>query len=222
MVLRKAVAEPHYCDTYADLLLAFKLRLAILARGGDAIGSAASLFICVCQSELEEMSCSSQQELAANSEQRRRIIAKMKLMGKLFIRRLICEDYIVAFLNKLICPKLPNEFWVECVCELVINIAKTFESSSSGRTALNIVCDRLLALHESNAYSKRIRFIIQDVLESSTAGWLRTLFQPCAKTKHEIRRKQEIELDMRNSGWFVATFENEIAGATPEFLRNVV
>jgi len=71
-------------------------------------------------------------------------------------------------------------------------------------------------------YSKRIQFMIQDLLDARTAGWSKKVFKISAKTKGEIRLQQEQELDARLRGKDVFQAELVVAGQRPGCLSSVM
>merc|ERR1711957_261072 len=80
------------------------------------------------------------------------------------------------------------------------NIGSTLESTPAGRDTLLCVLARLRDLQEqinpesrngTRVYSKRIQFVIQDILDMKEVAWAKKSFKPSAKTKNEIRKEHE-------------------------------
>merc|ERR1712100_889808 len=78
--------------------------------------------------------------------------------------------------------------------------------SPAGKAALVNIFGRLKELKSlaspagRSAYSKRVQFTIQDVLDARAAGWQKKSFKATAKTKDEIWKEQEQELRAQGNG----------------------
>lgn len=229
LIFRKALAEPHYCETYADMVFALKQRLPEFksATGGKTVTFKAALLNAT-QSEFESLSEiltlaeAEKKGLAPEDierlekKRRDRARANMKFIGQLFLRALLGTRIIESVIRDLAkCNAeavVPEDAIVECLCELLQNIGYTLEASgASGQAVLTEVCTRLQNLKGN--YGKRIQFAIQDVLDIRSAGWKKKTFIHSAKTKEEIRKEQELELRAAACGREVSSAEMQIAGA---------
>jgi hypothetical protein len=229
LIFKKALAEPHYCETYADMVLALKQCMPEFPSptGNKPITFKAAL-LNTTQSEFEALS----QILTITAEEsnglqadeidtlrkkrRDRARGNMRFIGQLFLRALLGSRIIESIIKDLVkCedPDLtPEEAIVECVCELLQNTGYTLEcSGEAGKASLSKVCDKLCAI--KGKYSKRIQFGIQDVLDIRGAGWKKKSFKASAKTKGEIRREQEQDLWAAACGRDMQRAEVQIAGA---------
>merc|ERR1719171_253383 len=74
----------------------------------------------------------------------------------------------------------PPEHSIECACEIVMTIGPVLDSTAHGTKALSQIESRLAALQHMRrgddassptAYSKRIFYTIQDVLDLRKANW---------------------------------------------------
>jgi hypothetical protein len=66
-----------------------------------------------------------------------RILGNMKLIGQLFLRKLLSQRIVRAVVLELIFKEAsPEEHYIECLCVLLKNIGSTMEASSSGREYL--------------------------------------------------------------------------------------
>lgn len=229
LIFKKSLAEPHYCETYADMVSALKQRMPEFksSTGGKPITFKAAVLNAT-QSEFEALSdilTLSEEETRGleageidylKKKRKDRARANMKFIGQLFLRALLGTRIIESVIRDLAkCSTeaaVPEEPMVECLCELLQNIGYTLEvSGSGGQAALTEVCFRLQNLKKN--YSKRIQFAIQDVLDIRSAGWKKKSFKASAKTKEEIRREQEMELRAQACGHEVVAAEVQIAGA---------
>merc|ERR1711957_52832 len=122
--------------------------------------------------------------------------------------------------------KAPAEHVIECVCELFDSIGYTLDALPVGNAALTQVCCRLMDLkrHQlptgKRAYSKRIDFKIQDVLELRSGGWAKRVFKVSAKTKDAIRLQQQQDLEEDVTGIARAGSEIVVAGKRPAYLSS--
>merc|ERR1719409_419494 len=84
-----------------------------------------------------------------------------------------------------------------------------------------MVCGRLADLNQQKKangkpiYCKRIQFAIQDVLDARKAGWARKVFRAAAKTKEEIRRDVERDLQTPSHKRDASGSEFVVAGQRP-------
>jgi translation initiation factor 4G len=213
LIFKKALAEPHYCETYADLVFSLKSVFPEFPSptGGKPL-TFKSAVLNICQNEFEELlesAESSKQEVHNDPEEqeflwkkrRERMRANMKFVGHLFLRQLLSVKVIGSVIRELVsCDEvsiLPEEHAIECAIELCNAIGYTLEAMPVGASVLGQVCGRLLELKGSKtdqgkgAYSKRVQFQILDLLETRSARWAKKSFKTSAKTKDEIRQEQE-------------------------------
>jgi len=238
LIMKKSLSEPHYCETYADLVYMLKAEMPEFPSpdGGKPV-SFKSTLLNVCQNEFESMPSSMEaskeeaekydpEELEFIRKQRKnRVLANMKFIGHLFLRQLLTAKIIGSVIEDLsMCSQadvLPAEHVVECLCELLTSIGYTLESMPAGATALKQVCGRLMDLKTRKengkyVYGKRIQFGIQDLLDTRSRGWERKVFKTSAKTKDEIRQAQESDMKAATTGG--AASEKVIAGQRPAYL----
>lgn len=78
---------------------------------------------------------------------------------------------------------------MECICELLNSIGHTLDSRPAGKESIKQVCGRLLDLKQrkdkkgKGVYPMRVQFMIQDLLDTKNAGWMKKVFKATAKTK---------------------------------------
>jgi len=214
LIFKKALAEPHYCETYADLVFDLKGVMPEFPNpeGGKNITFKAAL-LNVCQSEFEAMpkTIAPTPEEAAEqagmdpeeirfreNKKKATFLANMKFIGNLFLRTLLTTKIIAGVMQDLMmceesADKVPEEHVVECVCELLSTIGYTLENQRIGHEAITQVCGKMLELklakkkdNKSGLLSKRIQFQIQDLLDMRANDWTKKVFKTAAKTKQEI------------------------------------
>lgn len=238
-IMKKALAEPHYSETYADLVFILKPKLPEFPcpEGGKPISFKSSL-LNVCQNEFEGIQVINLEEEKeglhpeeAEFERKRlkdRVLATMKWLGNLFLRQLLSAKIVGSIIADLaMCEdanSIPKEHIVECICELLTSIGYTLEAMPAGKGAMEQVCGRLLDLKSKkdkkgkSVYSKRVMFGVQDLLEARAAGWMKKVFKTTAKTKEEIARDQESDLQAQASGKAVSSAQWVAVGVRPAYL----
>jgi hypothetical protein len=246
LIFRKALAEPHYCETYADLI--FSLRSAFPEFPSDDGGkniTFKSSILNVCQNEFEALPRLSEKteedrekavgdgteesEIACK-RRKDRMLANMKLIGHIFLRQLLPSRVISSVIQELVLGNgdeenhTPEEHSIECACELLMSTGHTLESMASGRQSVQLVCCRLSELKNlktaegKGLYSKRIQFLVQDMLDARLAGWTKKSFKSSAKTKEEVRLDQERELTAKMQGETSPAAEQVVAGQRPNYV----
>jgi len=247
LIIKKAYSEPHYCETYADLVFKLKRFMPEFPNPdgeGKPVSFKSTLLNC-CQNEFDAMVTSppdqpqeeweglDQEEVDFRKQQRKaRTLANMKFIGHLFLRGLLTPKIISQVIQDLaMCDAgdtLPGEHVVECICELLNSIGYTLENMEgmpAGKKALTQVCGRLKDLkgrkdrNGRNVYSKRIQFQIQDLIDTRAAGWTKKVFKKAPKTKEEIRIEQDRDIRAQVTGKPTNDGASQvIAGARPTYM----
>jgi len=161
-------------------------------------------------------------------QKKNQVLSLMKLIGHLFLRDLLTTKVIAGIVQDLACcddvKQTPEEHIVECVLELLQSIGYTLEASA-GKAALLEVFRHLLDLKarkDKNGkaiYSKRLQFGIQDLVDVRAAGWLKKVFKAAAKTKEEIAKEQERDINAQAVGKAVTGAEFIRVGDKPAYLK---
>jgi hypothetical protein len=241
-IMKKALTEPHYCETYADLVYRLKGQTPEFQVEGHSkpVGLKSAL-LNICQTQFEDMQRDSlelsEQEAASldpaevefqRSQRKKTCLAQMKFLGHLFLRQLLTAKiigqiiYDLAMCDSTSNSELPAEHIVECICELLNSIGYTMDSLPVGKEAVRQVCLRLLDLKQmkdpktgKSRYSKRIQFAIQDLHETRHAGWTKKVFKAAAKTKQEIADDQRRD---EANGKAPDGSERILVGARPSYI----
>jgi len=237
LIFRKALAEPHYCESYADLVFALGWVLPEFPSLDDFPITFRSILLSLCQAEFEEALSTSveptdgegdSQELRTK-KRKDRMLAQVKFMGHLFLRETLTTDIVGWLLYSMVWSGipdvLPHEHSVECACELLYAIGFTLDSMPESWQAVEEVCTQLSELKSARtpdgraAYCKRLQFAIQDLLDTRAAGWAKKQFKSSAKTKEEIRMEQEWDSVARQWGGEPSTgAEVVVAGMWPAYM----
>jgi len=240
LIFKKALSEPHYCETYADLVFSLKSAFPQFPNpDGDKPLTFKGILLNICQSEFEALptslnptkdessTCAPEELDFRRKKTKDRVLANMKLIGHLFLRQLLSAKVIGSVIQELTlvdrADVVPEEHVIECAVELLMSIGHTLESMPVGKTALSQVCGRLLDLKQQKRngkglYSKRIQFAIQDLLDTRNAGWARKVFGGVAKTKEEIRLDQQRDLSAQAHGKDADGSQRIVAGQRPLYM----
>mmetsp|Transcript_15959 Transcript_15959/g.44153 ORF Transcript_15959/g.44153 Transcript_15959/m.44153 type:complete len:447 (+) Transcript_15959:2-1342(+) len=245
LIFNKALAEPHYCETYADLAFGLTAVLPEFSRpagqGGPAV-TLRSVLLGACQREFENLLAAMDEQTsdmdpeeidALRKSRRDRLRANTRLIGALFLRKLLATKVVGRLcceLTNCSSDQPPEEHAVECVCELLNSVGLTLESHPAGAEVIEQVCQRLKSLKDqkhgdskTGIYCKRVQFTIQDLLDTRGAGWSKISFKSAAKTKEEIRQQQERDEVMAkcSSNKHVVTpgAEKVLVGQRPSYLN---
>mmetsp|Transcript_18639 Transcript_18639/g.51100 ORF Transcript_18639/g.51100 Transcript_18639/m.51100 type:complete len:651 (-) Transcript_18639:292-2244(-) len=244
LIFKKALAEPHYCETYADLVFSLKSVFPEFpGEEGRKPVTFKSTLLNICQDEFEALptsleptdaereTCDAEEIEYQRKKKKDRLLANMKFIGHLFLRQLLSAKVIGSVLMELVLcgneTEVPQEHVIECACELLLSIGCTLEAMPAGAPALKGVCGRLKDLKNwkgkdgRGVYSKRIQFAIQDLLETRSAGWTKKTFKTTAKTKEEIRLEQQRELVAQSKGKDVGGSEHVVAGQRPVYIATI-
>lgn len=239
LIFQKSLGEPHYCETYSDMVFALKNRYPEFPapeEGEKAINFTRVLLNTV-QNEFEtlphtfeateeEKEKYSAEDLKLEMKKRKdKMLANMKFIGHLFLRQLLAVKVIGQVVHDLIGiqERLPEEHMIECVCELLQAIGYTLDSTTHGKLLMSQFSARLVDLKRiagpegETAFSKRIQFQIQDLLDLRANGWVKKLFKEQAKTRDEVRKDAMKEAKSAARGNEV-TFNTTTAGVRPSYI----
>jgi len=243
LIFKKALSEPHYCETYADLVLAWKAVAPEFASDGEGKPMTFKVALLnTVQAEFEALPkviAPSKEEAEMMdleeidywvSQRKGRFLANMKFIGHLFLRQLLSTKVVSFVLKELtFCDDvdtLPEEHILECACELIAAVGCSLEASTVGKACLEHICSRLLDLKQQRGpngrspYSKRIQFSIQDLFELRHAGWAKKVFKATAKTKEAIRLEQERDERAKSRGQDVDGSERVLLGQRPQHVQH--
>lgn len=240
IIFQKALCEPHYCETYADMIYSLRSRYPEFPpeNEGDKPITFTRVLLNTCQNEFETIPTTlepTEEERASHNEdelvilekkKKDKVLANMKFIGHLFLRQLLAVKVIGQVVHDLIGIKeqLPEEHMIECVCELLQTIGFTLEGTQHGKLLMSQFAARLMDLMKpgkdnKSAFSKRIRFCIQDMLDLRQQGWQKKLFKEQAKTLDEVR-KTAVKEERSKRGDQVC-FTTAVVGARPGYIDDL-
>eukprot|EP00913_Durusdinium_trenchii_P035933 g33621.t1 len=151
LIFKKAVTEPHYSETYADLVFSLKSVFPDFpdAEGGKPV-TFRSLVLNICQNEFEELLAASDTwrpgtpgEEHHAKRRKDRMCANMKFVGHLYLRQLLSTKVVGSIICELEDEVSPEEHALECACELLLTAGYTMDTTPAGQTALEMACTKL-------------------------------------------------------------------------------
>lgn len=241
IIFGKALADSHYCETYADMVFALRTRYPEFPpeSEGEKAQTFTRVLLNTCQNEFESLPTSFEpteeekvripaDDLRLEMKKRKdKMLANMKFIGNLFLRQLLAVKVIGQVVHDLIGIKetLPEEHMIECVCELLQAIGHTLDGTPSGKMLMLQFSARLMDLKRSNlpdgraAFSKRIQFQIQDLLDLRQNNWQKKMFKEAAKTKDEVRKDAIAEARKQaKGGGTEVMFQTQTVGVRPAYI----
>lgn len=222
IIFQKALAEPHYCETYAGMVQRLQTRYPTFppTEEGEKPYTFRRVLVNACQDEYtslpkvfeptaEETSSMLPEDLSAEMKRRKdKMLANMKFIGHLFQRELLAARVIHQILLDLLRDSAegvpPAEHLLECACQLLEATGRILEVGSPD--ALRAVALRLTDLkgckgaHGKNLVSARLRFKIQDLLDLRENKWNKKSFREEATTKENIRRDAQAATTQHQRG----------------------
>jgi len=131
------------------------------------------------------------------NKKKQRCLATMKFIGELFLTKMLTARIIGQVIQDLAgCQDMavnPPEHVLECICTLLNSIGYTLDNMPAGHESMTQVCGRLLDLKQKKNkkgkehYTKRVQFMIQDLIDTKNSNWQKKVFKTAAKTKEQIR-----------------------------------
>lgn len=241
IIFGKALAEPHYCETYADMVFTLRTRYPEFPpqNPDEKPHTFVRVLLNTCQNEFESLPTTfspteeERQTYAAPDldlmmkQRKDKMLANMKFIGHLFLRQLLAVKVIGQVVHDLIGIKeageVPEEHMIECVCELLQAIGYTLDETPNGKNLMDSFAARLrdLARHsgsDSKTFSKRVRFQIEDLLDLRKNSWAKKLFKEQAKSKDEIRKDAIRDAGKAGKGGQESMFSTKVVGVRPSYI----
>jgi len=213
IIFEKALAEPHYCDTYSNLVMYVKEAQSFPTFPPEGVETKEfTLTRCllnqtqrVYESErhyepgediLAQCNGDKTHDLykTESARLRKRYLNLMRFIGALFLRQLLSIKIIQKVIMDLILPQdsadaLPDSFCLECSLVLLMSLGYTLDQTALGQTFLNsTVCPRLKDLRSRDVYEPRLRFLIEESLDCRQKNWNKKEFKEQAKKLADVRK----------------------------------
>lgn len=201
LVLDKAVTEPEFSEMYADLCQVLSWRSPLLESGGNKGRTAMEVALLnKCQKEFEAMpksidptsvpfnGMSADDVEATISRMKIRILTVCKLIGELYIRKMLGVRILTQVANDLLLSNdKPEEHFIECMCQLMSCAGHSLDSTDRGRSIVDQWEIRLRELKNTGEYVNRIKFLIQNLEDTRKVGWVKKVHKEKAKTLSQIK-----------------------------------
>jgi len=196
LVLDKAVTEPAFSEMYADLCQILQWRSPCHGNKNEFTNALLNR----CQVEFETMPTTfvlspedtknlTQEDIDNKIlKMKTRILGVAKLIGELFIRKMLGVKILSSVVHDLLFNKEnPEDHFIESMCELIMATGYHLDSHERGRGQLDQWEARLMELKTHGDYSSRVQFLIQDVFETRNVKWVKKIHKEKAKTLCQIK-----------------------------------
>ncbi|CTQ41146.1 Eukaryotic translation initiation factor 4G [Babesia microti strain RI] len=194
LVLDKAVIEPDWSEMYADLCQILKWRAPHFEAQGKF-----SFSTCLLSKIQHEYECMPRElspytaDDAGSHKLKKRLLGIVKIIGELFLRKMFGFKVINSLVIDLVISREePFEHFIECFLQLIYTTGYYIEQSTYN-PALDMWFGRLTELMGRKVYSKRIKYVMQDVLDLRKSNWKKNLHRETAKALSELRYQVEAE-----------------------------
>jgi len=214
ILLTKALREPHYSETYADMVYALRMRYPEFppeSQDGKPV-SFTRVLLGICQAEFEslpaklgltkeEMGTLPRDELEEEFKSRKAsLLATMRFVGNLFLRQLLSTKVIGRIIHDLMELQEAeshgvDQHLVEAACELLRAAGHTLDSTPQGGLLISRFFERIEEVYGGGddstypALQKRIVFKIQDLQELRKNAWIAKTFHEKAKPREHLRQE---------------------------------
>jgi len=214
IIFGKALEEPHYCQTYADMIVILQQRYPQFPGETEDAKPETLLRIVLntAQDEYEQLpksivpTAEQVTKFAGDSQglnqemgrQKKRLLANMLFIGNLYLRQILASSIVAAVVGELVFkPQEPEELHVDCAVELIRSIGHTLEQEDKGRgrTLVGHFVARLKELRSRELYSK---VMMQDMIELQGKSWRMKVKREMARTLREVAaaaRRPEVEFE---------------------------
>mmetsp|Transcript_28524 Transcript_28524/g.68601 ORF Transcript_28524/g.68601 Transcript_28524/m.68601 type:complete len:600 (-) Transcript_28524:287-2086(-) len=206
IIVTKALADPHYCSTYADMIGVLSRKFRDQEPGVAGRGSFTRMVLNTVQGEYERMPKSleptpEQRQQYANDPEgldyelmktKRSVLANMKLIGNLYLRNLLVTKVVASVLQTLLHPqgRLPDALELECAVELLKTVGFTLEQAAP--EVVEKCVTRMEHLRAGKTFDFRCRCMLQEVVEMRSAGWVMKVKRELAKTLAEAHHSEAL------------------------------
>lgn len=214
LVFDKAVLEPTFCPMYAELCVHLSKALPEFPSDEDE-GKPVTfrrILLNSCQEEFEgaaNMRAEIQKMTKAEDEVERfekekllklRTLGNIRLIGELFKLKVIPEKIVHYCVQMLLGPDsktTPAEENLEALCQLFLTVGKELDESAKSGKASDIYFSQLKDFSKNSRLPARIRFMIQNAIDTRGNKWVPRREEVKAKTINEIHAEAEQTLGLR-------------------------
>ncbi|ANQ10221.1 Uncharacterized protein PCOAH_00038510 [Plasmodium coatneyi] len=231
-VINKAVLEHDWSEMYADVCQALKWRspnfemkkkssfeIALLKKIQEEYENLPSTFESTMKEKLKNDE--NEEELSfVEQKQKKRLFGIVKLIGELFQRQIVSISIVISIAHDLLIAfEEPKEYCIEAFLQLIYSTGFFIDKMEKYKNILDTWFGRLKELQRKKMYSKRIKFVIQDVFDLRLSEWRKKTHKDTAKGLNELRSQLETE-EMMGGSIHLAQLGNIVIVGERHNIRN--
>ncbi|CDR97578.1 MIF4G domain containing protein, putative [Babesia bigemina] len=201
LILSKAVQEPEWSEMYADLCLILFWRSREYELSGKRATFASALLTKIQREyeatprDLDAVRATLGDDPEAGMKRlKTRILGTVKMIGELFQRRILGFKIVSKVVMDLVMSSdEPHEHLIECFLQLIYSTGYYIDQHPNLRPVLDMWFGRLKELMLKTCYTKRIKCVMQDVLDLPKAQWRKKIHRDTAQALSDLRDQVQTE-----------------------------